>query len=827
MASLRDCLEQAVAAGRLSRNEANKVAGDLDEIEKHLTLSGEVSPEAARTQAEQSVIDARRRTTAKKKRDAALQLIAIHRVTQQVLNHPHGVLAGVTSLLVKDTARAARGPNLDYRSTAVLGDLHRIFAEALAKYRTKNLGLSQDKQGVENMVRELHGQDTGDAVAKNAAALWSKTAEAARQRFNRAGGAIPKRADWGMPQWHDPVRVTQAAPRLPGIGNRWRGQRDFVEGKRKWIEDITPLLDRGKLLNETGAPMNDLEYQVMMDKMYDTIRTNGASDLIPGRQGGRKLANRRQDHRVLTFKDADAWLEYHHKYGHADIYTTLTDHLNSMAHDIAKLEILGPDPEATYRYLKDLALKRGDLTPGIASARLDAYWNVASGKANQVESVSLADGSAAVRHYLASALLGSAYLSAISDVAFTRQTARFNGLSAASVLRRQLSLMNPNNAAGRLAAVKMGLVAEAWVTRALAANRFVEVTGAGFAAKVADTTMRASLLSPWTDAGRKAFGMEFMAFVAEQAGRGFDELHPKLQDGLTGYGITRDDWDVLRATELLDHDGVKFFSVENLMNRADLDEGARVNLATKVQEMVLTETDFAVPVPDSRARAVLTGGTKRGTVIGEALRDIALFKSFPVTVITSHLLRGIQQTGVGNKMAYLGQLTIATTVLGAVALQAKDISKGRKARDMDTPEFWSAAFIQGGGAGIFGDFIYSGLRGTNRFNQSLLNTAIGPVGSLVTDISSVTLGNIGQLLKGEDTNLPAEVVQFMRAYTPGGSLWYTRLAWERGVIDQLTRMTDPKARKRFSRMVRKRRKEYGQDYWWRPGETAPRTLPFN
>lgn len=807
MASLRDCLEQAVAAGRISRREADKVAGELDEIEKQLTLRGEISPEAARTQAEQDVIDARRRDTAKKKRQAALQVITIHRVTQQVMNHPRGVLAGITSLLIKDPARAGYS-NLDYRANAVLGHLHSIFAEGLEQYRTRNLGLSQDTQGLENMVRELFGQDTGDSAAKKAAALWSETAEAARQRFNRAGGAIPKREDWGMPQWHDPVRVGKAQ-------------------KEQWLADIVPLLDRTRMLNESGVPMDDLEFRVMMDRMYDTIRTNGLSDLIPGQQGGSKLANRRQDHRVLAFKDADAWLAYHNKYGHQDIYTTLTDHLNSMAHDIAKLEVLGPNPEATFRYLKDLALKRGDLAPGIKSAELEAYWNVASGKANQVESVTLADGSAAVRHWLAAAQLGSAFLSAIADLAFTQQTARYNGLKATRVMRRQLSLMNPANAADRLAAVKMGLVAESWVRRALAANRFVEVTGAGFAAKVADFTMRASLLSPWTDSGRKAFGMEFMGFVADQTGRRFDELDPKLQQGLTGYGITREDWDVLRATELLDHDGAKFFSVENLMNRTDLDEGARINLATKVQEMILTETDYAVPVPDSRARALLTGGTRRGTIVGELLRDVALFKSFPVTVITSHLLRGALQHGTVNKAAYLGQLTIATTVLGALALQLKDISKGRNPRDMDTAEFWGAAFVQGGGAGIFGDFVYSGLKGTNRFDQSLIDTALGPVGSLVTDVSALTLGNLNQLIHGEDTKLPAEVVQFLRSYTPGGSLWYSRLAWERGVIDQLTRLTDPRAHRRFSRMVRKRRDEYGQDFWWRPGESEPRSLPTN
>ena len=78
MAKLIDCLEEAVAAGRITRKEAEKVAADIDDFEKQLTLRGEISPEAARTQAEQAVIDARRRETALKRRQAALQTIAIH-----------------------------------------------------------------------------------------------------------------------------------------------------------------------------------------------------------------------------------------------------------------------------------------------------------------------------------------------------------------------------------------------------------------------------------------------------------------------------------------------------------------------------------------------------------------------------------------------------------------------------------------------------------------------------------------------------------------------------------------------------------------------------
>ena len=148
-----------------------------------------------------------------------------------------------------------------------------------------------------------------------------------------------------MPQYHDPVRVKGTT-------------------KRAWVDEITPMLDRQKMRNPDGTPMSDLELVTMLDHAYDTISTDGLVDLMPGRMGGSKLANRRQDHRVLNFKDADTWLAYHDKYGHADIYSTLTDHLHGMASDIAKLEVMGPNPEASFRYMRDLSEKAG--TPALS-----------------------------------------------------------------------------------------------------------------------------------------------------------------------------------------------------------------------------------------------------------------------------------------------------------------------------------------------------------------------------------------------------------------------------------------------------------------------------
>ena len=801
MARLQDCIEQAVAAGRVSRQEAQETAAQIDAHEKALILRGEVSPEAARTQAEQAVIDARRAATVQQKRQAVLQAIAVQRAVNNIMNNPKGPKTGSISLLVKELGGGAGYSNVENRATAILGDLHRHFAKAMEQYRTKVLGLTQED--MRNVVRELFGTNTSDSKAKTAAKLWGETAEIARTRFNRAGGDIPKREDWGMPQFHDATRVGQVP-------------------REQWIEEITPLLDRSRIIDSHGTPLSDGEFQLMLDAMYDTIRTNGLSDIMPGRAGGKKLANRRQDHRVLVFKDADSWLKYHDKFGHQDIYTTLTDHLSGMANDIAKMEILGPNPEATVRYLRDLIRKKGESTE-----MFDNIWSVVSGKVNAVDTsnrfnVVLADSANAMRHYLVAAKLGGAFLSAISDLNFLRQTSKYNGMSATRVFSRMMKLFNPLNADDRLLAVLMGLTADSWVTRALAANRFTEVTGAGFSARVADFTMRVTLLSPWTDAGRKAFGMEFMAFVGKHTSKSFDELPDLLKRTFKNYGITQNEWGILRATKTISHDGVDFFSVENLSRRADLSPKEKNTLSAKIQEMILTETDYAVPVPDSRTRVFTTAGAKRGTIVGELARNIGLFKSFPITVVANHVYRGALEEGVKNKAAYLASLAIGTTLLGAIAIQAKELSRGKDPRSMTSPKFWTAAFIQGGGAGIFGDFLYSD---ANRFGRGPVRTVLGPTFDLAEDVTKLTLGNVQQAISGKDTNLGGEAVQFMRSYLPGTNIWYTRLAFEREVMDQLQRLVDPNARARFNRIIKRRKKEYGQLYWWRPGKALPSRAP--
>lgn len=804
MASLADCVELAISAGRISRPDGQDLLRKAEAQTRRLELAGEVTPERALSEGQLDALAQAKLEVAIQRRQKALQAIAISKTTTRILNHPKSPAAGAAALLGRQLRNeAVGGSNVETRARAVVGQAHSIMAEAIAKLRTRWFGITQDKALLQDTVRAIFGSEASSAEAKAIAKAWGETAEMLRQRFNRAGGAIAKRADWGLPQAHDAARVGRVS-------------------KDEWISYVMPRLNRERMLSESGAQLTDPELDSLLSRVYETVKSDGLVDMVPGQQGGSKLANRHRDSRVLSFKDGDAWLEYQQRFGGADVFTTMTDHIERMAHETALLEILGPNPAATWRYATDVAQKHG--AKGADLQYLDALYNVVSGNVNNRSNVWLADFMGATRNWITAARLGSALLSQISDIGFMRSTARWNGMAPTKVMARFVKMMAEGpEGEGRMLAARTGLTAELWITRALAANRWTDVVGAGYSAKAADFTMRASGMSMWNDSMKKAFQMELLAHVAESSRLAWDRLPKTLKRTLEAYDFTPDEWDLLRRAPTYDQGGARFASPEMILKWDEIPMDRRRQLATHLQELVFSESRFAVPESDARTRVLATAGQPRGTVGGEIMRGTAQFKSFPVSVLLLHISRGLNTGSVTDGAKYLAGLTIGTTLLGALAYQSKQVTRGKDPAPMDNPKFWAAAFVQGGGAGIYGDFLFSDV---NRFGSGLVSTFIGPTANLVDDAAKLTLGNVQEFVRGEEMNLTSDIIRFAGSYAPGIQLWYSRLAFERHVIDQLEELAAPAAtNRRFRRAQQRARKEHGQEFWWRQGERTPDRAP--
>jgi len=818
--SLRDCIGSGIDGGDIDPGRGRAAQDLFDELEAE--LRGRVGPADAARQAAAETVAVLRRQAVERARQRLLQAQAWKRVAADVaayrtLKGEEDFGAGLLALLDRDDL--ARYSNVAARYKAIRGRAHGHMADILARFRRDLVGRVRYPAEMRNLVREAFGEATGDLSAKEMAAAWKETSEFLRLRFNAAGGRIPKRADWGLPQVHDSLKVRKAS---------------FAE----WRDFIAPRLDPARMIDEaTGRPIAPQRLELALREVNEAIRTDGFARMTPsGAAGGRSLANRRLDHRFLVFKDADAWLEYQGRFGGNDPFSSMLSHIDSMSREVALMEVLGPNPSATMRGLAQLAEQRGALRDGakgggryrdrarsqvkLAEDMFDNLTGAAFAPVNARIARSLAGG----RQFINSAFLGSAAIVSLTDLNTRRIASRMMGLPQVGILRQVLKAFSPHSVEDRKIAFRLGVIAEhTWTTQAAALRRYTdEINGPEFARRLSDFTLRASGLSAWTDNGRSDWLMQVLGFLADNVNRPFRDLDPALQATFNRYRIGSDAWDILRRTPLYEpKPGATFLRPDDVAARADLAPGLADDLATRLLEMVQTETEFAVPSASVRARAVWIAGGRPGTIPGELMRSGLMYKNFALTLFYTHIRRAFLQPGFVGKGRQMANLVIGQTLMGALAFQLYEIAKGRDPRPMTDAEFWGAALLKGGGLGIFGDFLFADV---NRYGGSLAEAVAGPVVGFANDVRRLTIGNLAML--GEDpTNFGREMTNFLRRYTPGGSIWYLRLAYERLVLDEIQRLADPQARRSFRERERRWRREFGQRFYWRPGRTAPDRAP--
>lgn len=812
---MKNCINRLLSSGLIDQYRADQARALFDENldQARLGLGGEEAIARAR----EETIAELRRGLAQLKREKLLQASRAKAILEQTRASGVPVDRAMQAVIGADTGVSGI-TSVETRYKSLRGWFHKDMTNFLAKFRRDLLGRTRSLADLQDVVREVFGQATGNAAAREMAQAWSQTAEKARRMFNQAGGDIPRLDDWGMPQRHDAVAVRAA-------------------GFDDWYGFIRPRIDIEKMIDyRTGRPMGEDRFRLAAEEAYRNIATEGWAGREPsGGAYGKKLSRRHMDHRFFKFASPDAWMEYQQRFGEGDIFSTMMAHLDGMARDIASLQVLGPNPTSTIRWMgavveKDLrmeALRSRASTDSVdskirsAKRQMDLLYEQHTGSSNSPIHGKAARTMAGTRSLLQSAQLGAAALSAVSDISFQAMAASRIGIPYTRVARRFASMLNPMNIEDQKIAVRMGFIADNWATLASAQQRYLgEVSGPEITRRIADTVMRVSGLSPWTQAGRWAFGMEFTGFLGDHVSRGFTDLPQPLRRTMETYGITSADWEMARKAPLYNHEGASFLRPEDMGDET---------VALKFLDMIHGETEFAVPSTSARGRVALTGEVRPGTIQGELIRSVSMYKNFPVTLMMTHFRRAMSLPTAAERGKYFAQLILMSTALGALSMQLKEISKGRDPRkmiDWNDPaamaKFWSAAMLQGGGIGIFGDFLFAQ---ENRFGGGLAQTVAGPMVGLAADFTGYFNQNVGAMIDGRDTAWAGGAIDLAQRYMPGGSLWYARLGMESLLWNQLREFADPRYNDRIKRMVRNARRDYGQEYWFRPGEVLPDRAP--
>lgn len=685
----------------------------------------------------------------------------------------------------------------------------------------KFLGFVQNKEDIRDFLKAVWGEATDNKPMVNVAKAWREVTEELRLRFNRAGGKIGSLGEkWYVPQHHDQARVAKATP-------------------EQWIADILPKLDRREYLNSDGTLMDEKQMVTMLGKVYDAIATGGASKIVPGKQSGTGMrANRNSESRKLFFRDADSYLAYHEKYGSKDIYNVLFDHLHTLSRDIAVTEAWGPNADLQFQFWKDTILQEQSMKNPKGSAwqrskawYADALYREVAGMNGDMPTGAVAGFLSGLRSTLVAARLGSAVISSFSDQATMRVTAHLWDIPEMTLLRNELAALNPSNKEELRTLRRAGLAINSFSAEL---NRF----GSGFGTvpdNLAAGVMRASGLNALTDANKRAFGASMMNVLSDLSReKTFAQLEADDHRLLKWKGVDETTWNIWRLAQpeewgdgigALTPDAIRAIPDAALKAMGD-PEVLRQKAATKLAATVLEEVDMAVIEPGARERAAVYAGTTRGTVSGEIMRSLMQFKMFPFSMISKHWQRALSLPEYQSKAMYTAALVASTTIMGAISMEVSELLAGRDPRKLYDPKDpggaaknWLAAAMKGGSLGIYGDFLFSQ---NTRYGQGPIAAMLGPTVGTLEEAYNLTVGNLKQSAAGEETDVGAELLRFGKGLTPGASLWYAKGAFDHFVVHDMQEYLSPGY---LDRMKERTQRDFGQEYWWSPGENIPERAP--
>jgi hypothetical protein len=639
---------------------------------------------------------------------------------------------------------------------------------------------------------------TGNKMAATAAEILNKYSEAFRVAQNKQGAFIGKAKGYIGSQTHDTVKIAKA-------------------GKEAWKQKIIQRLDPETFANVKNVDeFLDAAWTNLAtgNHMKDAGTPTGSFSYI----GPGNLANRVSQRRVFIFKSGADWLAYNREFGVGSVLDGALHNLDRAARNVAVMQKWGTNPEAMFQSVIDAeivkAKKAGDIQEvaelesgkkqqGGLTPSLLANFQAASGAANIPGNPRAADWMQGARNVISMSKLGGVVLSSFPDLAVRATALRHNGVGLLDGIANGLQSLAIGRGSGETRDATNLLIGMFDGSRDSMISRFSAADGVpGTGSKLAGKFFKLTGLTWWQDALMGGMGRMLSQNLAKRFGNSFDELPALLRGNLQRYGIDAADWDAIRATPAQMMDGADYVFAQNY-------EG---DLGTKLQTYFVDQAREGMTMAGAAERAWVTQFGPPGSLAGEAARFTMQFKTYSITMARRHFGREIRREGSGA--LGIAFLMAATTLLGYGSMVAKDLAKMRTPRDPTDPSTWAAAMTQGGGAGIYGDFL---LGQYNRFGSGLTETLAGPAFGTVADWARIfaQIKDAGLGVETDPGKLASGTIRQAVNTLPFANLFYTRAALDYLFLYQIQEALDPGSLKRMERRIER---ENNQQFMLKPSE---------
>lgn len=822
-----DCFNAANAASgeKLSREDIEAAFQRMAEEKARLQASGDIAglgdklKSFAEREAERTRIAA-----ALQRRHAALNILVRDRLDQAVTGFINSGMSPKKALLavLEGTQRGVEGGrnsvnalNGAYEARylgGLFGELQADAPHLIHALRDPRL----DADIMREMAELKEGGKpgiTGNKDAQYLAKTFAKYAELSRADLNRLGASIGKLDGWAGAQTHDDMKMIAA-------------------GKEGWVASVLTKLDLAKTFPDIGS-VKDAEEA--LGGIYDTLITGFPNKPTPKEIGQRvnpaNLAKSLGKSRVLHFRDAESALAYRDEFGYGNTVSGMVAHLRSAAKAAANMEALGPNPEVMFGSLVD-GLKRTikedpKLSPAERAKRMKGLdsdagalrhaLDISTGLISRPVETTAAKIGSDIRAVQAMAKLGGAIWSSMTDTVTGGLASQFRGSGFLKGFATQVEGIMHGRPKGERAEISYllgegfdGLIGHI-VSPAAAVDGPV-----GRLSKLQETFFRWNGLSWWTDIQRATAGRMISAEMGMRAKTAFADLPANYKHVLGLHGVNEAKWEAIRKAEFREVDGKAYVTPDRIRALPDEAvaglgknaEAARHDLEMAVLRFFTDETSYGVIETDARSRRTTTWGQRPGTLAGEGIRFVMQFKGFPIAFGQRAIGRaafGFRQGAKLDQAAHIGTMIAGLTMAGYAAMTMKDLTRGYwPPRDPTDPATWGAAFVQGGAAGIYGDFL---LGRVNRFGSGLAETAMGPALGAAFDAGDLILKARDAGLSSDEEVKLADWINFTTQNTPFANLFYVRPTLDYLFLNSLREVASPGFQRKTET---KRYSQYGQ-----------------
>ncbi len=837
-ASYRHCFERAsAAAGRaLTENELHDLFDGAQRRIDRLVREG-MSPADAAMEAGRQLGHEARTAAAIEARNQKINLLRRSEIMARIgegheFRDLEGLLAG-TENTSRDAARSVAAVSQD-RIAMVTGPM----LADLQKAGLLKAVLRRDKDFDADVAREMWrlddpeaGPSTGNRHAEEVAKILSGSQERVRLMQNKAGAWIGKVDHYVTRQSHDMWKI--------------RGSGSAADYEA-WRDMILPMLDERSF--DGLDPETSIEsfmkstWQALASGVHESA--NG-SDWLTGFKGPANAAKRASQERKLIFRTADDWLTYNAKYGQGNVIDSVITGMEWGARNAAVMETLGTNPVSMLQHVADKMISRAKdrddfpMVDKIRSLKDGALLDVISGKSMQPANKRIATVGAYIRAWNQLTKLGGVVLSSLPDLAVTASVARHNGVPLLEAYWKEIQSLAPGWASKgarnkRQVAQMMGVGIQG-VLGSIASRFAAEDAPLGRMTQTVNFFHKMNLLQYWTDSLSEGLGLMLSHNLGRNAGKDFASLHPMLRDSLRRYGIEEGEWDALRTIAAQADDGAMHLlpgdvskisddALSALTSDSRSADQVREDLQSKLSTYITDQVREGMTEPDPRTQALVRGAYTRADqvnpVLGQAMRMFMQFKTYPLTHIRRVWGREVQRNGLD--VPGVVHLIAATTVLGYIAMSLKAMVTGKEPRN---PADWRTVFAamqQGGGAGIYGDFLFGE---QSRMGNSFLETLAGPTFSDLSRWMKIYNNSRDTALGSPDApkmnTFMANVMQQARGEIPGGNLFYANMALKYLLFYRLQDMMNPGYLQRYKQQTEQ---STGQKFWlspaWNPYQAA-------